>query len=106
MGDVAIRCINCKKLTGLYLTTFTLEEMISEFVVNSILHHLDMLLIICSNEEMKYEIDKHNHQDWLNKGPWYKISICSRLHGSLFEDFITHARTDRYNLMCYLVAHD
>ena len=24
----------------------------------------------------------------------------------MFEYFITHARTDRYNLMCSLVAHD
>ena len=24
----------------------------------------------------------------------------------MFEDFITHARTDIYNIMCYLVAHD
>ena len=24
----------------------------------------------------------------------------------MFEDFIIHVRTDRYNLMCYLVAHD
>ena len=24
----------------------------------------------------------------------------------MFEDFRTHARTERYNLMCSLVAHD
>ena len=24
----------------------------------------------------------------------------------MFEDFITHARTDRYNIMCSIVAHD
>ena len=24
----------------------------------------------------------------------------------MFEYFITHAITDRYNLMCYIVAHD
>ena len=51
-------------------------------------------------------MDENNHQDWLNKGPWYNISICLKLHGSIFEDFITYAITDRYNLMCYLVAHD
>ena len=28
------------------------------------------------------------------------------MHGSLFEDFITHSRTDRYNIMCSLVAND
>ena len=27
-------------------------------------------------------------------------------HGILFEYFITHARTDRYNLICSIVAHD
>ena len=70
------------------------------------LHHVGMSWIISSNEEMKYDIDKINHQDWLNKGPWYNIDICSRLHGILFEDFIIHARTDRYNLTCSLVAQD
>ena len=49
---------------------------------------------------------KNNNQDWLNKGPWCNISICLKLHGSMFDDFITQARTDIYNLMCYLVAHD
>ena len=65
-----------------------------------------MSWIISSNDEMKYEIDESNNQDCLNIGPWYNIAICSRFHGSLFEYFITHARTKRYNLMCYLVAHD
>ena len=54
----------------------------------------------------KYEIDESNNQDWLNKGPWYNTAILSRLHGSLFEDFITHTKTFIYNLMCSLVAHD
>ena len=55
---------------------------------------------------MNYEMDKNNHKYWLNKGPWYNTSICSKLRGSRFGDFITQERTDRYNLMCYLVSHD
>ena len=51
-------------------------------------------------------MDENNHQGWLNKGPWYNISICLKLHRSRFEDFITQAITDRYNLMCSLVAYD
>ena len=51
-------------------------------------------------------MEKNNHQDWLNKGHWYSTSIYLNLHGGIFEDFITHARTYRYNLICYLVAHD
>ena len=80
--------------------------MITKFVLNAIFYHVGMLWIICTNKEIKYEIDKSNYQYWLNKGPWYNTAICSRLYGSLFEDFITHARTDRYNIMCSLGAHD
>ena len=102
---VDIRCINCKKETGLYLEKSTLEENISKYVLNAMLHHVGMSWIICSNEEMRYESDKSNHQYWLNKYPWYNTAICSRLHGSLFEGFITYAGTDGYNILCYLVAH-
>ena len=49
---------------------------------------------------------KINHLDWLNKGPWYNKNICCKLHGVKFEDFITQARTDQYNLMCSLVSHN
>ena len=80
--------------------------MVTEFVLNAILYHVGMSWIISSNDEMKYEIDKSNHKYWLNKIPWYNIYICSRLHGSLFKDFIKHARTNRYNLICSLVVHD
>ena len=60
--------------------------MISKSVLNTILYHVGLSWIICSNEELKYEIDEINHPDWLNKVPWYNTSICSRLHESLFED--------------------
>ena len=73
--------------------------MISKSVLNAILHHVGMSWIISTNKEMNYEIGENNHQDWLDKGPWYNTYICLKLHGSIFEDFITHARTDRYNLM-------
>ena len=33
-------------------------------------------------------------------------NISSKLHGIKFEDFITQAWTDQYNIMCSLVAHD
>ena len=51
-------------------------------------------------------MDKSNHPDWLNKGPWYNTAICSRFHGSLFEDVITHARKDTYNILCSLFIYD
>ena len=63
LGAIAIRYINCRKETGLYLRTSTFEEIITKFVLNSILHNVDMLWIISSNDEMEYEINKINHQD-------------------------------------------
>ena len=103
---IFIKCINCNKETGFYIRNSTIEEMITKFLLNSILHHVGMSWIICSNKEMKYEVDEINHLYWLNKFPWYNTDICSKLHGKLFEDFISHARTDRYNLMCSIFAHD
>ena len=44
--------------------------------------------------------------EWFYTGPWYNKNICSKLYGITFEDFITKAGTDRYNIMCSLVAHD
>ena len=68
---ISIRCINCKNETGLYLRNSTLEEMITKFLLNAILHHVVISWIICSNEKMKYEIDESNHTNWLNKITWY-----------------------------------
>ena len=94
LETIVIRFINCKKASGLFFRTSIFEEMIAKFLLNVIFHHVGMSWIISSNDEMKY-----------NKGPWYNTAICSRLNGSLYEYFITHARTERYNIMCYLVAH-
>ena len=104
---VYLRCINCKRETGLDLRINSLlfDEIMTKFFLNAILHHVGMSWIISSNQEMKYEMDKNNHQDWLDKDTWYNTSIFLKWHGSRFEDFITHAITDRYNLMFYLVAH-
>ena len=80
--------------------------MITKILLNAILNHVIMSWIISLNKEMMYDIDKNNYQDWFKNCPWYNTFICSKLHGSIFEYFITHARTDRYNLMCSLVERD
>ena len=55
---------------------------------------------------MLYEIDESDNPYWLNKCPWYKIDICSKLHGKRYEGFITHERTYRYNFISSIVTHD
>ena len=79
--------------------------MITKFVLNAILYCVGMSWIILSNKEIKYEIDEINHPVWFNKGPWYNTDICSKFHGKMFEDFISHAIIDRYNIMCSIIAH-
>ena len=48
---------------------------------------------------------KHN-SELMTDGPCYKIYICKKLHGKVFEGFIRNARTDRYNIMCSIDAHE
>ena len=55
---------------------------------------------------MLYEIYENNHPDWFDTVHWYNMSICSKLHEKLFEDFVKHARIDRYHIMCYIIAND
>ena len=69
----SIKCTNCKRETGLDSeTNFTwvYDEIVTKFVLNAMFHHVGMSCIISSNREMEYEMNKTNHQDWLNKGPW------------------------------------
>ena len=60
--------------------------------------------IISWNKHIKYEIEENN-PFWLNIGPWYNTDICSKLHGTVFKDFIRNHRTSRYNILCSITAH-
>ena len=105
LDTLCLKCINCKKETVLNSETnctWVYYKIITKFVLNSMLHHVFMSRIISSNQEMEYGMKTtNNHLYWLNKGPWYNKNICSKLHGIKFEGFITQARTDRYNIMCF-----
>ena len=62
---ISLKCIKCKRETGLDLkiNSFVFDEIITKFVLNAILHHVGMSWIIISNKEIKYDMDKINHQD-------------------------------------------
>ena len=53
-----------------------------------------------------YNFIHRKNLSWFDTGPWNKKYICSKLYGTTFEGFIAQARTDRYNIMWSLVAHD
>ena len=83
------------------------NEVITQFSLNEMLHHFGMSCIISSKKETDYvNFSNIKTLDWFDTGPWHNKNICSKLYGTNFEGFITQARTDRYNIMCSLVAHD
>ena len=74
-------------------------------MLNTMLHHVGMLWIIETHEQIKYDMDKHNSE--LMKGdPWNNTYICKKLHGKVFDEFVRNTRTDRYNIMCSINAHE
>ena len=56
LKSIAIKCSNCDRSTGLFLKDKTVEEMITKFVLNTVLHHVDLSWIISSKKQMKYDI--------------------------------------------------
>ena len=50
-------------------------------------------------------MDKHN-SNFMTGGPWYDTYICKKIHGNLLEGFIINARTDRYNIIFFIDAHE
>ena len=81
------------------------NEIITQFLLNTMLHHVGMSWIIETNQQLKYDIDKHN-LDWITGGPWYNTYICKKFDRTVFENCIRNARTDRCKLMCYIDVHE
>ena len=81
------------------------HDIFTYFVLNKMLHHVDMLWIIETHKQLKYDMDKDNLH-WMTGGTWYNTYICKKSHGKVFEGFFRNARTDRYNIMCSIDAHE
>ena len=76
MNNADIRCRNCGKSTGISMKNMNINfnDIINQFVLNTMLHHVGMSWSIKKNQQLKYDIDKHN-PDWITGGPWYNKSI-------------------------------
>ena len=109
VDEVSLKCINCKRKTHLQTKSGKefYDKMITPFMMNSMLHHVGMSWMISSKKEMDCEnFSKHDNVGWFETGPWHNKNICSKLYGTTFGGFIKQSRSDRYNIMCSLVAHD
>ena len=47
-----------------------------------------------------------NNPNCMTGVPWYNTYICKKIHWTVFEEFIKNARTDRYNLIFPIYAHE
>ena len=81
------------------------QEIITTFVLNTMLHHVGMIWMIENHEDLKYDMEIQNSY-WRTGGPWYNTYMCKKLNGQLFEGFIINSRTDRYNIMCSIDAYE
>ena len=63
------------------------QEIITTFVLNTMLYDVGMIWIIENNEYLKYDMDIQN-SDWLTGGPWYNASICNKLHGNYLRGLL------------------
>ena len=59
----------------------------NNFLLNTMLHHVDMSWIIEKNQELNSFIDKHN-PDWITSGPWYNTSVCKKNTWNIFLKII------------------
>ena len=50
MEAIAIKRRNFRRSTGLYLKDETIQEIITQFVLNAVLHHVGVSWIMASNE--------------------------------------------------------
>ena len=59
------------------------NDIINQFLLNTLLHRVGISWIIEKNQEFKYYIYKHNPY-WITGGTWYNTSICKKLYGTFF----------------------
>ena len=72
---------------------------------NLVLHHFGLSLKIETNQQLEYYFYEPI-PDWIIKCPWYNISICKKLHGTVFEYiYIRNERTKRDIIICSIDAH-
>ena len=68
---------------------FNNDDVITQFVLNAMLHHVGMSCIISSKKEMDYDnFTNSKNLDWFDTVPWHNKNICSKLYGTTFEGLL------------------
>ena len=85
--NIAIRCNNCGKETGLYMKNMNTNynDIINSFVQSTVLHHFGMSWVIETYEQLKYYMEKHD-PGLITGGTQYNTYICKKIPGTVFEE--------------------
>ena len=104
---VSIRCSKCGKetMTDVNSLNTIYQDIITTFVLNTMLQNVDMLWIIENHEHLKYYMAIQNSY-CLTGVLWYNTSICKNIHVKLVERFIITAKTNRYHIMCFIDEYE
>ena len=82
LDTLSLKYINCKKETGLKSKTGFkdfYDKVITQFVLNAMLHHVGMSWIIIPKQEMDYDNFTNSKKlSWFGTGPWHNKNICSK----------------------------
>ena len=100
---VGIMCINCGKSIGCSLDNQNIK-LYHHFFQKIVFCHTGLSLIIQSNKSLIFDFQNH-FPSWIIIGPWYNTMICSIFYGSLFEDYCTTDKCDKYNIIFSIEAH-
>ena len=81
----------------------TYQYIITTFLLNTMLHHVGMLCIIETHEQLQYDMEEQN-LEWMTVGQWYNTSTCKKLHGILLRVLLQMQElTDM--ISCVLLMH-
>ena len=81
------------------------KDIVTVFLLNILLHHVDMPWIIETYEKLKCDMEKHNPY-CITGSTWYNTYICKILHGTVFTEFIINEITYSYNFMFSIDTHE
>ena len=80
------------------------NSVITPFVIQMVFQHVGLLLIINNNKYLKFEMNVQVSQ-WMDKSPWYNITILTKLNGQIFKDYFRTVCKDMYELMCAVYVY-
>ena len=79
------------------------KNIITSFVLNTVLHHVGMSWIIKTNKHLEYDTDKHNSY-WIAGGPRYNISICKNYMEKCLKNLLEMQELT-YIISCVQLMH-